>query len=108
MGSIPCNTYENVVESVATRPTKIGVGLSCGLIAFTGFFSLKSLTIAPSAQSAREGLRTVAGVVMIDLFSLLVPFQGGLYKLFERTWNRTATRDSVRSWSPALELKDFP
>ena len=78
--------------------SKIGVGLSCGLIAFTGFFSLKSLIIAPSAQSAREGLRTVAGVVMIDLFSLLVPFQGGLYKLFERTWNRTATRDSVRSW----------
>lgn len=93
---------------MATRPTKIGVGLSGGPMAFTGFFSLKSLTIAPSARSAREGLRTVAGVAMIDLFSPLVPFQGGLYKLFERAWNRSATRDSVRSWSPAVELKDFP
>lgn len=110
MGSIPCNTYENVMESVATRPTKIGVGLRFGLMyGLYRFLLFEEPDHCPSAQrSAREGLRTVAGVVMIDLFSLLVPFQGGIYKVFERAWNRTATRDSVRSWSPALKLKDCP
>ena len=72
MGSIPRNTYENVVESVATRPTKTEAGLRFGLMmAFTGFCSLKSLTTAPSAQrSARGSLRTAAAVVMTDFFSL--------------------------------------
>lgn len=54
MGSIPCNTYENVMESVATRPTKIGVGLRFGLMAFTDFCSLKSLTIAPVHKEVPE------------------------------------------------------
>lgn len=55
---------------MATRPTKTEAALRFGLMmAFTG--SLKSLTTAPSAQrSAREGLRTAAGVVMTDFFSL--------------------------------------